>query len=380
MNEKHNVLSQNEIDELLGKMGDSGETEKMSGNRVLSQPQIDKIFNVKPCDLGRADVFTSHQKQAISLMFELLARRMITYFSASLRQLCHFHLSSVDELTYEEFIRSVPTPTLISSANFGSEKIAIQIDPCISIEMLYNNIIQLFYEKCDPDSNDEKTAEVFSDFLHDLRIGAHRGYSENEIVTLEQTVIKPILEMLEKSFKDYEDELNLCPELVAKYPHGLKPKGFKIPPVNNINTQNNPQFVQIVSPQERVLLICLETKIGDEEGFINICLPRTFIENILIESGLLFGNSPQNDSAFQKGSKGSGYVSLGNFTLKYCNQMQKGSVIVLDRLCGEYVTLHDSTSGKIIAKAEVVKVDDNYGVRLTEVVEGTSKINGRINI
>ena len=100
---------------------------------------------------------------------------------------------------------------MISSANFGSEKIAIQIDPCISIEMLYNNIIQLLYEKCDPDSNDKKTAEVFSDFLHDLRIGAHRNYSENEIATLEQTVIMPILAMLEKSFKDYEDELNLCP-------------------------------------------------------------------------------------------------------------------------------------------------------------------------
>lgn len=286
----------------------------------------------------------------------------------------------LDELPYEEFIRSVPTPTLISSANVGSEKIAIQIDPCISIEILYNNIIQLLYEKCDPDSNDEKTAEVFSDFLHDLRIGAHRGYSENEIVTLEQTVIKPILEMLEKSFKDYEDELNLCPELVAKYPHGLKPKGFKIPPVNNINTQNNPQFMQIVSPNEIIILICLETKIGDEEGFINICLPRTFIENILIESGLLFGNSPQNNSAFQKGSKGSGYACLGNFTLKDNDQLEKGSVIVLDRLCGELVTLHDGVSGKIIANAEVVKVDDNYGVRLTEVVEGTSKINGRINI
>ena len=373
MNEKNDVLSQNEIDDLLGMMGDDDETEKMSGNRVLSQPQIDKIFNVKPCDLGRADVFTSHQKQAISLMFELLARRMITYFSASLRQLCHFHLSSVDELTYEEFIRSVPTPTLISSANFGSEKIAIQIDPCISIEMLYNNIIQLLYEKCNPDSNDEKTAEVFSDFLHDLRIGAHRGYSENEIATLEQTVIMPILAMLEKSFKDYEDELNLCPELVAKYPHGLKPKGFKIPPVNNINTQNNPQFVQIVSPQERVLLICLETKIGDEEGFINICLPRPFVENVLIASGLLFGNSPQNDSAFQKGSKGSGYVCLGNFNLKYCNQMQKASVIVLDRLCGELVTLHDGVSGKIIANAEVVKVDDNYGVRVMEVCKRENK-------
>ncbi len=380
MNEKEDVLSQNEIDELLGKMCDDEETEKMPGNRVLSQPQIDKIFNVKPCDLGRADVFTNPQKQAISLMFELLARRMITWFSANLRQLCHFHVSSLDELTYEEFIRSVPTPTLISSANFGSEKIAIQIDPCISIEMLYNNIIQLLYEKCDPDSNDKRTSEIFSDFLHDLRIRAHRGYSENEISTLEQTVINPILEMLEKSFKDYEDELNICPELVAKYPHGIKPKAVKLPMPTSINTQNNPQFMQIVSPQERVLLICLETKIGDEEGFINICLPRTFVENVLIASDLLFGNSPLNDSYFQKGMNGNGYVSLGNFTLKDCNRLQKGSVIVLDRLFGEYVTLHDSVSGKIIANAEVVKVDDNYGVRLTEVVEGTSKINGRINI
>ncbi|MBO5606488.1 MAG: FliM/FliN family flagellar motor switch protein [Treponema sp.] len=380
MNEKEDVLSQDEIDDLLGKMGDAWEMEKMPGNRVLSQPQIDKIFNVKPCDLGRADVFTNPQKQAVSLMFEKLACRMTTWFSANLRQLCHFHVSSVDELTYEEFIRSIPTPTLISSANFGSEKIAIQIDPCISIELLYNNIIQLLYEKCDPDSNDEKTAELVSDFLHDLRVGAHRGYRENEIATLEQTVIRPILGMLVKAFMDYEDELNLCPELVAKYPHGIKPKDVKLLQASIINTQNNPQFVQIVSPNEIIILICIETKIGDEEGFINICLPRPFVENVLIASGLLFGNSPQNNSAFQKGSKGSGYACLGNFNLKDNDQLEKGSVIVLDRLCGEYVTLHDSVSGKIIANAEVVKVDDNYGVRLTEVVEGTSKINGRIDI
>ena len=221
---KEEVLSQNEINDLLSAIGDGEETEKVSGNRVLSQPEIDKVFKVKPCDLGRADVFTKHQKEAISLMFEKLAKRMTTWFSANLRQLCHFHIASVDELFYEEFIRSIPTPTLISSAKWGKEKIAIQIDPSISIEMLYNNIIQILYEKCAPDTNDEKTSEIFSDFLHDLRVRAHRDYSDNEIATLEQTVIKPILEMLEKSFKDYEDELNLPPELVAKYPHGIKPK------------------------------------------------------------------------------------------------------------------------------------------------------------
>lgn len=78
-------------------------------------------------------------------------------------------------------------------------------------------------------------------------------------------------------------------------------------------------------------------------------------------------HSPQNDSAFQKGSKGNGYVCLGNFNLKDNDQLEKGSVIVLDRLCGEYVTLHDAASGKIIAKDEVVAVDDKFGVRVTEV-------------
>lgn len=38
MNKEEDILSQNEIDDLLGMMGDAGETEKMSGNKVLSQP------------------------------------------------------------------------------------------------------------------------------------------------------------------------------------------------------------------------------------------------------------------------------------------------------------------------------------------------------
>lgn len=38
MNKEEDILSQDEIDDLLGMIGDDDETEKMSGNRVLSQP------------------------------------------------------------------------------------------------------------------------------------------------------------------------------------------------------------------------------------------------------------------------------------------------------------------------------------------------------
>ncbi|MDY5817611.1 MAG: hypothetical protein SPK26_06250 [Treponema sp.] len=38
MNKEEDILSQDEIDDLLGMMGDDDKTEKMPGNRVLSQP------------------------------------------------------------------------------------------------------------------------------------------------------------------------------------------------------------------------------------------------------------------------------------------------------------------------------------------------------
>jgi flagellar motor switch protein FliN/FliY len=43
-----------------------------------------------------------------------------------------------------------------------------------------------------------------------------------------------------------------------------------------------------------------------------------------------------------------------------------GSVIVLDKLAGEFVEV--IVNGKLIARGEVVSIDENFGVRLTEIV------------
>jgi len=42
-----------------------------------------------------------------------------------------------------------------------------------------------------------------------------------------------------------------------------------------------------------------------------------------------------------------------------------GSVIVLDKIAGEAVDI--LVNGKIVGKGEVVVIDDNYGVRITEI-------------
>ena len=45
--------------------------------------------------------------------------------------------------------------------------------------------------------------------------------------------------------------------------------------------ETNPQFMQIVSPNETIALISLSTKIGDTSGMINLCIPHVVIEPIM---------------------------------------------------------------------------------------------------
>ncbi len=51
-------------------------------------------------------------------------------------------------------------------------------------------------------------------------------------------------------------------------------------------------------------------------------------------------------------------------------ELNKGSLVVLDRIAGEPVDLY--VNGECIAKGDVVVVDDNFGIRITEILEEES--------
>lgn len=61
-------------------------------------------------------------------------------------------------------------------------------------------------------------------------------------------------------------------------------------------------------------------------------------------------------------------VELGhtNMTLQDVLGLKEGAIIELDRLAGEPLDL--VVKGQLIARGEVVAVDDNYGLRITEVL------------
>ena len=67
-------------------------------------------------------------------------------------------------------------------------------------------------------------------------------------------------------------------------------------------------------------------------------------------------------------------VELGR-TKKYVKDilgLGEGSIIELDKLAGEPVDL--LVNGKLIAKGEVVVIDENFGVRITEIADPNERL------
>ena len=127
------ILSQSEIDNLLSAVevgdfsGDGG-----SGFDGLDNFNFDadargahdmqKTASVKMYDFKRPDKFSKDQIRTIQMMHETYARLTTTSLSAQLRSFVNVHVASVDQLTYEEFSRSIPNPTTLAIINYGSVK------------------------------------------------------------------------------------------------------------------------------------------------------------------------------------------------------------------------------------------------------------------
>ncbi|AEJ19676.1 flagellar motor switch protein FliM [Gracilinema caldarium] len=223
------VLSQEEIDQLLTAIN-AGETEPEDFKPATDTRKI-KIYDFK-----RPDKFSKEQIRTVSIMHETFARLTTTSLSANLRSMVHVHVASVDQLTYEEFIRSIPTPTTLAIINMDPLKgnAILEIDPAVTFSI----IDRLFG-------------------------GTGEGTkAQHELTDIEQSVMEGIIVRILGNMREaWATVIDLRPRL------------------GQIDT--NPQFAQIVPPTEMVVLVTLETKVGEVEGMMNFCIPYLTIEPII---------------------------------------------------------------------------------------------------
>jgi flagellar motor switch protein FliM len=101
------VLSQAEIDSLLHALS-SGSISVENIKEEEEQKRI-RIYDFK-----RPNRFSKEQIRTLYMLHDNFARLLSTYLAAHLRTPVQINLLSVQEMTFDEFSRSLPSPTLMA--------------------------------------------------------------------------------------------------------------------------------------------------------------------------------------------------------------------------------------------------------------------------
>ena len=213
-------------------------------SRQLSQVEIDGVFQslrerkrevpAVKFDFRRPDRIPKSQVRAIHLLHDTFVRNLVSSLSAYLRSYLIVNLVSVEQLSYSEFLDGLPSPTCMVSLGL-------------------------------------------------------RPYDGNGVLELNPSLVFPILEMLlGGSGKTSPPMQRDITEIEQKLLDGLFRiilgdlreawKGVTAVDFTIEAMETEPQLLHILAPNEAVVAIAVEVRIGATVGMMNIAMPSIVIK------------------------------------------------------------------------------------------------------
>ncbi|WP_040286855.1 flagellar motor switch protein FliM [Sporosarcina koreensis] len=304
------ILSQNEIDALLSAIS----TGEMTADEMKKEDETKKV---KVYDFKRALRFSKDQIRSLTRIHENFARLLTTYFSAKLRTYIQINVASVDQIPFEEFIRSIPNMTLLN---------IFEVPP------LEGNIIM------------EVNPNVAYSMLERLMGGY--GESSGKIDNMTEIETKILTSLFERSF----DNLREAWANIADIDPYLA------------EMEVNPQFLQMISPNETVVVISFNIVIGESSGMINICIPHVVLEPIVPNLSVQYWMqtnkkepTPEQSVVLEKRIRKASLpvvanLGEGTMTVEDLLYLQQGDVIQLDTAYDDPLTIEVSGVPKFTAQ------------------------------
>lgn len=223
------VLSQSEIDALLAALS-AGE---LTPDEVPKEEEKQKI---KPYDFRSPQKFSKEHIRTLELIHDNYARIISNYLTGQVRSNVKVKVESVQQITYEEFIHSVPNPTILTIFKM----------PPLSGSVLFEINPQFVFE------------------VIDLLLGGNGTgkFKAREFTDIDKNIINVVNAGLISNLKlAWEDVMEIETE------------------VEGIET--NPALNQTLAPNDPVALITFSVEMGGNTTFINICIPYLSIEKVL---------------------------------------------------------------------------------------------------
>lgn len=248
------ILSQNEIESLLqslnpedGEAGDaSADAGADSAASVVSEHATKQTATTKPIvnrslsaltyevyDFRRPDKFSKEQLRTLQMLHETFGRLAGTGLSAFLRNTVHVDLISLEQVPYEEYLRSI-----------NQSVFTITSLPPLSGQAVLEIEFSLIFTMIDK-----------------LLGGPGRTVDRSVLTEIEEPLVKQLIERLFAALKNsWEGVVIVNPGI-----EGL---------------ETSAQFVQIAPPTDIVVSILFEVRVGDVRGAMSLCIPYMVLKPI----------------------------------------------------------------------------------------------------
>lgn len=239
--ELSDVLSQSEIEALLTSLNGDAETSAAPSVRLaedhgtssISRQARSTSIAYEVYDFRRPDKFSKDQLRTLQMLHETFARVSGSGLSAFLRNAVNIDLISLEQVPYEEYLRSINSSvfTVLSIPPLNGQAV---------LEIEFSLIFTM---------------------IDKLLGGPGRSIDRSNLTDIEQPLVRQMIERLFVALKTaWEGVVIISP---------------------NIETiETSAQFVQIAPPTDIVISVLFEVRIGDFRGAMSLCIPYMVLKPV----------------------------------------------------------------------------------------------------
>lgn len=319
------VLSQSEIDNLLAALN--------NGELDMDQMQDNGDKQIKDYDFKRPAKFSKEHLRTLEIIYEHYGRLISTNLPVYLRKNIQVQVASSETVTFSEFTNALSNPVILGIVDFKplNGNIIIELSPNLGFAMIDRMLGG-----------------------QGLPLEKSRDFSEIEMTILQKLMI-------------------VCMQLMREPWRNV----LEINPVME-RIETNPQFAQVIAPSDMIAIVSMNVKIGDAEGFMNICLPYFTLEDVMDKLNTKYWFSTMQDrdetsyadvieTAINRALiPVSAELGKSSLTVMDFINLQVGDVIKLNRKIEDELDIYVGNIVKF--KALPGSFNDDYAVKVTEII------------
>lgn len=205
-----------------------------------------------PFDFRRPNKFSRDHIRAFQIVHETFARQLTTVLATTLRSVAHVTLTSVEQITYDEYIRSLPNPSYMTIVSLNPLPGAAMLQ--LPLPIAFASVDRLLGGTGESLSPKRPLTEIESNIM--------RALMERALRELEYA---------------YESLVRVEAEIVQQ--------------------EFNPQFAQVAAPSDMTITVLFEMRIGEKRGTASLCIPYDMMQPVLesLASQQLFADRAGRD-------------------------------------------------------------------------------------